>query len=40
MPDVINTVWDLVVEHPLISLGAILAVVLYARLMSAGPGAS
>ena len=38
MPDLLETVWDVVVAHPLISVGAILAAVLYARLMAAGPG--
>ena len=37
MPDLAQGLWEAVRDHPMLSLGAVLAALIYARLMNGGP---
>lgn len=39
MPDIVQRVWEVVADHPALSLGAVLIAFLYLRLMIGGPRA-
>ena len=37
MPDLLQSIWDAIGDHPMLSLGIVLAALLYVRLMNGGP---
>jgi hypothetical protein len=37
MPELAQSVWDVLRDHPMLSVGVLLAALLYVRLMGGGP---